>query len=89
MVHYLYPLATFLADTPAVKLEKSLGAEIGSIFLLIVIFVSVTLFWKRAFTAFLGFALFAMFVSVFVFKPELVKSLGENGFSWLFEAFLK
>ncbi|TCP68294.1 hypothetical protein [Baia soyae] len=85
----LYPLAIFLADTPAAKLEKSLGAEIGSVFLLIVIFVSVTLFWKRAFTAFLGFALFAMFVSVFVFKPELVQSLGENGFSWLFEAFLK
>lgn len=89
MLSHFVPLAIFLADSPAVKLEKTLGSEIGSIFLLIIIFVSVTLFWKRAFTAFIGFALFAMFVSVFVFKPDLVRSLGENGFQWLFEALLK
>ena len=45
---------------PGKKLQESLGGEIGSLFFLIVIFVSLTLFWKRAFTAFIGFALFAM-----------------------------
>jgi hypothetical protein len=79
----------WLAETPAKKLQEALGSEIGSIFFLIVIFVSVTLFWKRAFTAFIGFALFAMLVSVFVFQPELIKSLGTDGFRWLFEAYLK
>jgi hypothetical protein len=82
-------LFIWLVDSPAKKLEQALGSEIGSIFFLIVIFVSVTLFWKRAFTAFIGFALFAMLVSVFVFQPELIKSLGTNGFKWLFEAYLK
>ncbi|MXQ55525.1 hypothetical protein [Shimazuella alba] len=77
------------AQGPGKKLEESLGNEIGAIFMLIVIFVSVTLFWKRAFTAFLGFVLFAMLVSVFVFRPDFVTQLGENGFQWLFEAYLK
>lgn len=83
---FLYWLA---ADGPGEKLKSTMGSEIGSIFLLIIIFVSVTLFWKRAFTAFLGFVLFAMLVSVFVFKPDLVQQLGQNGFKWLFEAYLK
>jgi hypothetical protein len=54
-----------------------------------VIFISLTLFWKRAFTAFIGFALFAMLVSVFIFQPELISSLGSDGFRWLFEAYLE
>ncbi|MCH5585681.1 hypothetical protein MK805_12070 [Shimazuella sp. AN120528] len=83
-------ILTFLAaDGPGKKLEESMGSEIGAIFMLIIIFVSVTLFWKRAFTAFLGFVLFAMLVSVFVFKPEFVQQMGQNGFQWLFEAYLK
>jgi hypothetical protein len=77
------------AEGPGKKLEATIGSEIGAIFLLIIIFVSVTLFWKRAFTAFLGFVLFAMLVSVFVFKPDLVQQMGQNGFQWLFEAYLK
>lgn len=83
------PLLLMLADGPGKKLQESLGAEIGSLFFLAVIFISLTLFWKRAFTAFIGFALFAMLVSVFIFRPELVQSLGADGFTWLFEAYLK
>ncbi|MGA9175315.1 MAG: hypothetical protein WBZ33_15265 [Thermoactinomyces sp.] len=74
---------------PGEKLEKTLGGEIGSLFLLAVIFISLTLFWKRAFTAFIGFALFAMLVSVFIFQPQLISHLGSDGFRWLFEAYLK
>jgi hypothetical protein len=83
---------TFLlmfVEGPGKKLEETLGNEIGSLFFLAVIFISLTMFWKRAFTAFIGFALFAMLVSVFIFQPELVSTLGSDGFKWLFEAYLK
>ena len=79
----------FLAMGPGQKLQQSVGTEIKAIFFLMIIIVTITLFWKRAFTAFLGFALFAMLVSVFIFNPQLVSSLGSNGFNWLFEAYLK
>lgn len=78
-----------LVEGPGKKLQETLGGEIGALFFLAVIFISLTLFWKRAFTAFIGFALFAMLVSVFIFQPELVSSLGSDGFRWLFEAYLK
>ncbi|WP_124726615.1 hypothetical protein [Staphylospora marina] len=79
----------WMAASPGQKLQEYLGSEIGSLFFLAVIFISLTMFWKRAFTAFIGFALFAMLVSVFIFQPELVSSLGADGFKWLFEAYLK
>ncbi len=82
-------LIWMLAEGPGKKLQETLGGEIGSLFFLAVIFISLTLFWKRAFTAFLGFALFAMLVSVFIFQPELVQRLGSDGFRWLFEAYLR
>lgn len=74
---------------PGQKLQEALGGEIGSIFLLAVIVISLMLFWKRAFTAFIGFALFAMLVSVFIFKPQFIQSLGTDAFKWLFEAYIK
>lgn len=77
------------AAGPGEKLKDSLGGEIGSLFFLAVIAISLVLFWKRAFTAFIGFALFAMLVSVFIFQPQLIQSLGTEGFKWLFEAYLK
>lgn len=83
------PLLMLLADGPGKKLQESVGSEIGALFFLAVIFISLTLFWKRAFTAFIGFALFAMLVSVFIFRPELIQALGTDGFTWLFEAYLK
>jgi hypothetical protein len=79
----------FMVVGPGEKLQQTLGGEIGSLFFLAVIFISLTLFWKRAFTAFIGFVLFAMLVSVFIFQPQLVSSLGSQGFRWLFEAYLK
>lgn len=84
----MYQLMIVLAETPAKKLETGLGKEIGSVFLLLVCGVSVYYFMQRKFTAFIGFALFSMAVGVLVFNPGFVKTLGENGFTWLFEAFL-
>ncbi len=74
---------------PGQKLQEAASKEVGALFFLVVIIVSLTLFWKRAFTAFIGFVLFAMVVSVFLFQPELIKSLGTDGFKWLFEDYLK
>jgi hypothetical protein len=33
--------------------------------------------------------MFAMLVSVFIFKPNLIKDLGTHAFNWLFEAYLR
>lgn len=79
----------WLVAGPAEKLQQAAGKEIGALFLLAIIVISLMLFWKRAFSAFIGFALFAMLVSVFIFKPEIISSMGSNGFKWLFEAYLK
>ncbi|MBD1370834.1 hypothetical protein IC620_00470 [Hazenella sp. IB182357] len=78
-----------LAEGPGKKLQETVGGEVGALFFLAVIIISLTLFWKRAFTAFIGFALFAMLVSVFIFQPQLISSLGSDAFKWLFEAYLK
>ncbi|RAL27036.1 hypothetical protein [Thermoflavimicrobium daqui] len=83
-----HTLTIWLAG-PGEKLQQVASQEIGALFFLVVIVVSLTLFWKRAFTAFIGFVLFAMVVSVFVFQPQLIKSLGTDGFKWLFEDYLK
>lgn len=74
---------------PGAKLQESVGGEIGALFLLAVIALSIVFFVKRQFTQFLGFILFAMLVSVFIFRPELVQSLGTDSFLWLFEAYLQ
>ncbi|WP_044641020.1 hypothetical protein [Risungbinella massiliensis] len=79
----------FLATGPGQKLQEAVSTEIKAIFFLLIVITTVTLFYKKAFTAFIGFALFAMLVSVFIFNPQLVTNLGSNGFSWLFEAYLE
>lgn len=78
-----------LANGPGAKLQESVGEEIGSLFLLAVIGFSLMFFYKRQFTQFIGFILFAMLVSVFIFRPELIQSLGTDSFTWLFEAYLQ
>lgn len=72
------------AAGPGQKLQETVGAEIGSLFLLAVTAISLWMFWQRNFTAFIGFALFALFVGVFIFSPEYVKELGIDAFQWLF-----
>jgi hypothetical protein len=78
-----------LSLSPGKKLQETIGGEIGSLFFLAVVVISLILFWKRAFSAFIGFALFAMLVSIFIFQPQLITSMGSSGFRWLFEAYLK
>jgi hypothetical protein len=73
-----------LAETPGRKLQETLGAEVGSLFLLAFAGFALYFFVQRAFTKFITFVLFALLVSVFIFTPQLVQSLGANGFDWLF-----
>jgi hypothetical protein len=77
------PLTIFLEAGPGEKLQQTLGGEIGSLFLLAVIVLSLKFFWERAFSKFIGFALFSMLVAVFIFKPELISNMGEKAFNWL------
>jgi hypothetical protein len=67
-----------LAETPATKLKDTLNGEIASLFLLVVMFWALHLFWKRRFTEFIGWALFAMLVGVFIYTPELIEELGTS-----------
>ena len=76
--------AILLLTGPGSKLQEELGSEIGSLFLLAVTAISLWHFWQRNFTAFLGFALFALFVGVFIFSPEYLKELVIDAFQWLF-----
>lgn len=69
---------------PGEKLQESVGHEIGALFLLAVTAITLVMFWKRQFTAFIGFALFAMVIGVFIFQPELISQLGGDAFRWLF-----
>jgi hypothetical protein len=78
-----------LADSPGQKLQETVGAEIGSLFLLACMTISAWLFWQRQFTKFIGFILFAMLVSVFIFTPSLVQTLGTDAFYWLFEGLIR
>jgi hypothetical protein len=80
-----------LLDTtgPAEKLQSALGHEIGSLFFLTVIAFSLYYFWQRAFTKFLGFALFALAVSVLIFSPDYIKQFGLELFHWLFDGWIQ
>ncbi len=80
--------AIYLAAGPGDRILEGGSKEIGSLFLLGIAAVAVYLFMKRAFTAFLGFSVFAMIVAVFVFSPETITGLGEKGFKWIFEGWL-
>ncbi|MGM9988166.1 MAG: hypothetical protein ACI35O_13190 [Bacillaceae bacterium] len=58
------------------NLQNWLTGEIGAIFLIIIGGVAIYYLAKREFSKFIGFALFAMLVGVFVFRPTLIKDLG-------------
>lgn len=81
----MYHFALVLAKGPGEKILEGGSKEIGALFLLGITVVAVYLFMKRAFTAFIGFALFAMVVALFVFSPETIADLGEKGTKWIFE----
>jgi hypothetical protein len=77
-----------LSAGPGEKLQETVGHELGSLFLLAVIGISLWFFLQRKFTQFIGFALFSMLISVFIFSPWLISQMGTDAFRWLFENWL-
>jgi hypothetical protein len=84
MKDMLVLLALAQAQGPGEKIKEEFVTQFGALFLTAVVIISVILLAKRAFSMFLGFVLFAMFVSVFVFQPENIQALGEKTWEWLF-----
>lgn len=60
------------------------ATQVGAVFLVVIGALAIYFLVKREFSRFVGFAIFAMIVGVFVFTPENVLSLGENLWSVLF-----
>ncbi|MEC0259326.1 hypothetical protein [Paenibacillus lautus] len=58
------------------NLQSELSTQLGALFLLIIGGLAVFFLIKREFSKFIGFFVFALLVSVFVFVPDKVKELG-------------
>ncbi|MFS0728377.1 hypothetical protein [Paenibacillus sp. 1P07SE] len=66
------------------NLQNELSTQVGALFLLIIAALAIYFLAKREFSRFIGFFVFALFVSVFVFFPENIKDLGETLWSAIF-----
>jgi hypothetical protein len=60
------------------NIQTWFSTQIGALFLVIIGAVAIYFLVRREFSRFVGFAVFAMIVGVFVFTPDLVKNLGSN-----------
>ncbi|HER2025535.1 hypothetical protein LCL90_22900 [Bacillus infantis] len=68
------------------NIQEWFSAQIGALFLVIIGAVAIYFLVKREFSRFVGFALFAMVVGVFVFTPDSVKDLGSKLWETVFGA---
>lgn len=66
------------------NIQNWFGTQIGALFLVIIGAVAIYFLVKRQFSQFVGFFVFALIVSVFVFAPDTVKSLGSKFFTTIF-----
>jgi hypothetical protein len=60
------------------------ATQVGAVFLVAIGALAIFFLVRREFSRFVGFAIFAMIVGVFVFAPENVLRLGENLWAILF-----
>lgn len=60
------------------------ATQVGAVFLVLIGAVAIYFLVRREFSRFVGFAVFAMIVGVFVFSPENVKNLGQSLWTTLF-----
>jgi hypothetical protein len=58
------------------NIQNWFSTQIGALFLVIIGAVAIYCLVKREFSRFVGFAIFAMIVGVFVFTPGSVKDVG-------------
>lgn len=68
------------------NIQEWFSAQIGALFLVIIGAVAIYFLVKREFSRFVGFAIFAMVVGVFVFTPDSVKNLGSKLWETVFGA---
>lgn len=66
------------------KLQSELATQLGALFLLIIGVLAVFFLVKREFSKFIGFFVFALLVSVFVFAPDKIKTLGTTFWDKIF-----
>jgi hypothetical protein len=66
------------------NIQHWFATQIGALFMVIIGAVSIYFLVKREFSRFVGFAIFAMIVGVFVFTPESVKDLGAKLWATVF-----
>ncbi|MCA1041999.1 hypothetical protein LCM00_21095 [Bacillus infantis] len=68
------------------NIQEWFSTQIGALFLVIIGAVAIYFLVKREFSKFVGFAVFAMVVGVFVFTPDSVKDLGSKLWETVFGA---
>jgi hypothetical protein len=66
------------------NIQAWFSTQIGSLFMVIIGAVAIYFLVKREFSKFVGFAIFAMIVGVFVFTPDAVKNLGSRLWATVF-----
>ncbi|OWA33038.1 hypothetical protein CDO73_26185 [Saccharibacillus sp. O23] len=66
------------------KIQESFSTQVGALFLVIIGAMAIYFLVKREFSRFVGFAVFALFVSVFVFVPDKIKDLGTKLWETIF-----
>lgn len=66
------------------NIQTWFSTQIGALFLVIIGAVAIYFLVKREFSKFVGFAIFAMIVGVFVYTPDSVKDLGTNLWTQVF-----
>lgn len=68
------------------NIQAWFSTQIGALFMVIIGAVAIYFLVRREFSKFVGFALFAMVVGVFVFAPDNVRDLGGRLWATVFGA---
>lgn len=66
------------------NIQEWFSTQIGALFLVIIGAVAIYFLVRREFSKFVGFRVFALIVSVFVFTPDVIKDLGSKMWSTVF-----
>ena len=66
------------------NIQHWFSTQVGALFLVIIGAIAIYYLVKREFSNFVGFAIFAMIVGVFVFTPDFVKELGSKLWATVF-----
>ncbi|MDM5205410.1 MULTISPECIES: hypothetical protein [Cytobacillus] len=66
------------------NIQSWFSTQIGALFLVAIGAIAIYFLVKREFSRFVGFAIFAMVVGVFVFNPDTITNLGSNLFRTVF-----